>query len=373
MAELYPLEFEPYFKEFIWGGRKLETLFHKRLPPGKPIGESWEIFDMNVIRNGPLVGLTLADVTRRFGQQLVGTRVRLGSRFPLLLKLSATELDLSIQVHPDDAQARDMEPDSGFSGKTEMIYVLDAEPGGRIFYGFNEQMDRDTLQTRLTGGTTIVDLLQEITVKAGDVIFVPPGTVHGYGTGLVYFELQRTSDITYRLFDWNRVDSTGKPRPLHIAKALKVIDYEAVNPLKIQRICVEEGLGQHCFLAACRHFIVERLDLSSALSVNHSGDSFHTLCVIDGGATLHSRAGIETELRIGLGDTVLLPASIVKYRVVPDSTCQILRSYVPDLKCDIVNYLLERGIPAQSVLSLGGGIFARNDVAPLLPADHRVD
>ncbi len=366
MGYLYPLKLEPYFKEFIWGSRKLETLFGKRLPPGKAIGESWEVFDQNVIRNSPLAGQTLADVTRKFDQQLVGTRIGQDARFPLLLKLSATELDLSIQVHPNDAQAQDMEPDSGFSGKTEAIYILDAEPGSRVFYGFNRAIDRDTLQAHLAEGTAIVDLLQAVTVEPGDVIFVPPGTVHGYGAGLVYFELQRTSDITYRLFDWHRVDATGKSRPLHIAQALEVMDYEAVNPHKIQPLCIKEDYGQHCFLVACRHFVVERLDLSAALSVRHSGDSFHALCAIDGSATLYSSSGIEAELRLGLGETVLLPALIKEYRIAPGPACQILRSYVPDLKRDVVDHLLAREVPARSIARLGGSMPARNDVIPLL-------
>jgi mannose-6-phosphate isomerase len=370
MAELYPLKFNPYFKELIWGGRKLERLLHKRLPPGKAIGESWEVCDTNIIQNGPLAGLTLADVTRRFGQKLVGINGTQSSTFPLLLKLSSTELDLSIQVHPDDAGARSLEPDSGFSGKAEMIYVLDRESKARVFYGFKEQISRDVLQSALANGSAIVDLLQEIVVEPGDVIFVPPGVVHGYGAGLVYFELQQATDITYRLYDWSRVDSAGRQRDLHIAKAMEVIDYQAVNPRKIEPVCIREDYGQHYFLAACRHFLVERLDLSANLLVGHTGGSFHLLCVVGGTAVLHWQCDSKSDLQIETGDVVLLPASLYEYILAPDSDCQILRSSVPDLEHDVVDYLLKHGVSALAIFDLGGSITTRNDLATLLLKDH---
>jgi len=149
-GKLYPLTFKPYLQASIWGNRKLETFFHKPLPPNERIGESWEIFDQNTITNGPLAGRTLADAVGQLGQALVGKHLQLGARFPLLLKLSSTQLDLSVQVHPDDAYARTREPDSGYTGKTEMIYILDTEPGGRVFYGLRGEVKREMLQAALT-------------------------------------------------------------------------------------------------------------------------------------------------------------------------------------------------------------------------------
>lgn len=365
MEELYPLQFQPYYKEFIWGGRRLEKL-GKHLPEGRSIGESWEVFDADVVRNGPLAGITLRDAVRRFGEQLVGKQVNPDFRFPLLLKLSTTELDLSIQVHPDDEQARVVEPDSGFTGKAEMVYILDTLPGGRIFYGFQEQLSRPTLEAYLRDKRSIAHLLNELEVKAGDVIYVPPGVVHAYGAGLTYYELQQNSDITFRLFDWNRLDAAGKPRELHIEKALKVLDYQATRDPRIEPVCIQEDYGRDCYLTACRHFLVERLEVSRTLRARPGGDSFHILCVISGSAGLRSTPSIENELQIGLGDVVLIPAALTEYAVEPRPRCEVLRSSVPELRRDVIDYLANRGIPAASIMSLGGGVPPKNDLVPLL-------
>jgi mannose-6-phosphate isomerase len=354
MNELYPLRFTPYFKEFIWGGRRLETVFHKDLPPGKAIGESWEVFDKDVITNGPLKGNTLLEAIGMYGNQLLGRQGAQYKKFPLIAKLTATEMNLSIQVHPNDEQAARMEPESGFTGKTEMIYILDAKPGAKVYFGFDKKVDPQTLRSHISGGGEIINLIQEADAKAGDVFLVRPGTVHGYGTGLIYFELQQNSDITYRLYDWNRVDSSGKPRELHIDKGLEVIDYDVVKPKKIQSVCLKEDAGEHCFLTACRQFLVEYLDISKSYSANTEEISFHMLCVTNGAVTLVSDSHFEPELKLALGDVVLIPASLKGYQLIPGPRCKVLRCRLPDLQKDVLNFLGTRGVPTESIIALGG-------------------
>jgi mannose-6-phosphate isomerase len=354
--------FEPKLVETIWGGRGLETLFNKPLPPGKLIGESWEIYDGNAVINGPLAGRTLAEITASYGKQLLGSRVEENARFPLLVKLSTTEMDLSIQVHPDDAYAREKESGSGYSGKMETVYILDTKPGSRVYLGFKEQVDKITLEKQLKT-STVNEILQEVYVNPGDVIFVNPGTVHAYGKGLTYFELQQTSDLTYRIFDWNRVDKSGKPRELHIAKALEVIDYDTVNLSKNWPMLVEEQYGRRYLLAACRHFLLEKLEVGKSLAAATLGSSFHLLCVIDGEAELICPCEAEARIGLGKGDTTLIPAAIPEYTVAPKPACVILRAYVPDLRVDVVDFLSGLGHSKEAIMRLAGGSASSNDIA----------
>lgn len=364
MNELYPLKFKPYFKEFVWGGRRLATVFNKDLPPEKAIGESWEVFDKNVITNGPLEGTTLLEAISMYGKKLLGTHGEKYHNFPLIAKLTATEMNLSIQVHPNDEQALLMEPESGFTGKTEMIYIVDAKPGAKVYFGFNKKVDPETLQSTIDAGGEIINLIQEVNAQAGDVFLIPSGTVHGYGAGLIYFELQQYSDITYRLFDWNRVDASGKPRALHIEKGMKVIDYEVVRPTKIQPVCLQENAGDYCFLTACKQFLVEYLDLSKKYTANPEGDSFHLVCIINGDTTLVSDSHLESEIRLKSGDVVLIPASINGYQLIPDSQSKVLRCRIPDLQKDVIDYLSTCGVSMQSIVALGGNT-SKNDLAAL--------
>jgi len=289
-----------------------------------------------------------------YGNQLLGKQGRQNKKFPLIAKLTATEMNLSIQVHPNDEQAARMEPESGFTGKTEMIYILDAKPDARVYFGFNNKVDSETLRSHISGGGEIINLIQEVEAKAGDVFLIRPGTVHGYGAGLIYFELQQNSDITYRLYDWNRVDSSGKPRELHIEKGLQVMDYDVVKPKKIQSVCLQEGLEEDCFLTACKQFLVEYLTLSKSYSANTEENSFHLLCVTNGEVTLISKSHFEPELKLGVGDVVLIPASVKEYQLVPGSRSKVLRCRLPDLEKDVLDYLSARGVSTESILALGG-------------------
>ena len=232
---LYPLKFKPIYKERIWGGRKIETVFGKKLPETEKIGESWELSgvdgDISVVANGKLKGNNLQELIEIYMGDLVGDRVfeKYGEEFPLLIKLIDADDNLSIQVHPDDKLAAERHHSFG---KTEMWYVVGHEPDARLYLGFNQPVDKEKYLEYLEAGK-LAELLNAYKVEDGDSYFIPAGTIHAIGKGLLIAEIQQTSDITYRVFDWNRVDpKTGKGRELHTALALDAIEYKARSDYK---------------------------------------------------------------------------------------------------------------------------------------------
>jgi mannose-6-phosphate isomerase len=226
---LYPLTFQPIFQERIWGGRKLETLYGKPLPPGKIIGESWEISDRadanSVVTNGPLAGRSLADLMAAHREAIMGRARSPDGRFPLLIKLLDAQDNLSLQVHPPQHLAADL----GGCAKTEMWYVSAAEPGALLYAGLRHGVTREQFAEKTRDGT-VAECFHQLPVREGDSLFLPSGRVHALGKGLVIFEIQQNSDTTYRVFDWNRVDASGKPRQLHVDESLKCIDFEDFEP-----------------------------------------------------------------------------------------------------------------------------------------------
>ena len=226
MSSLYPLTFQPIFKERIWGGRTLEALYGKRLPPDVPIGESWEISDRpgdeSIVANGPLAGRTLRWLMTNHRAELVGAaHPASGGRFPLLCKILDARDILSLQVHPRSPALG--EP------KTEMWHIVRADPGAQLYVGLKRGVSRGDFERELGAGT-VEQCFHTIQVRAGDTMFLPSGRVHAIGAGLVIFEIQQNSDTTFRVFDWNRTGLDGKPRDLHVAESLQSIDFEDVEP-----------------------------------------------------------------------------------------------------------------------------------------------
>ncbi|GAC1303049.1 MAG: class I mannose-6-phosphate isomerase [Vulcanimicrobiaceae bacterium] len=257
MSALYPLALEAHEREMIWGGHALVERYGKHAAPDATIGESWECFDTNRIENGPFAGRTLADVRAELGAKLTGA-ADAREPFPLLTKIIDARQPLSVQVHPDDAYARRVEHQP--NGKTECWYVLEAEPGATIVLGWNRAISREEYLTRVADGS-LGDLLRHVPARAGDVFHLPAGTMHAIGAGIVLFETQQTSDLTYRIFDYNRPGADGKPRELHVAKAADVLDYRAgargaLAPLRYSL----DGLERSA-LVADANFTVERVDV----------------------------------------------------------------------------------------------------------------
>lgn len=256
MSALYPFLLEPKVTAAIWGGDALVKQFGKAGDPDAKLGEAWECWDENRVLNGALAGKTLADLRRELGADLMGD-LDTRERFPLLTKVIDARDALSVQVHPDDAYARRVE--SQRNGKTECWYVLSAEPGAELVLGWNADTDRAEYERRVADGS-LGELLRRVPVQAGDAFFLPAGTLHAIGAGIVIFETQQASDLTYRIFDWNRVDAQGKGRELHVEKAGDVLDFGRCAFGAIAGLpYTHEGLAR-TLLIADERFVVERLE-----------------------------------------------------------------------------------------------------------------
>jgi len=226
---LYPLTFRPVLKERVWGGRNLERLYRKDLPPNTPVGESWEITDrpegVSVIANGPLAGKDLRWLMEGHAAELLGSARTIAGRFPFLVKILDAEEKLSLQVHPPAAVAGKL----GGEPKTEMWFIADARPGAELYVGLRRGVTRAEFERRIKDGT-VAECFHRLPVRSGDAMFLPSGRVHAIGAGNVIFEIQQNSDTTYRVFDWNRVGLDGKPRELHVEQSLQCIDFNDFEP-----------------------------------------------------------------------------------------------------------------------------------------------
>lgn len=294
----YPLKCMPIFKERIWGGQTLETVFGKALPAGEKIGESWELADLphdkTVIANGELAGRTLASVVERYPQEIAGVRNFPGP-FPLLVKLLDARDVLSVQVHPDAETCRRMgrgEP------KTECWYIIDAEPGAVIYKGFKEPITRERFAQAVKNGT-VADLLAKVPVEPGQCHFLPAGTAHAIGGGLLIAEIQTPSDTTYRVYDWDRVDDTGKPRRLHIEEALESIHFDVTA----DRLAVAT-IGR---VVDCEHFKVDKGHRIRGTELLLARGHMRTILVLSGSGTMESAQADSVDFMAG--DCLVIPAA----------------------------------------------------------------
>lgn len=326
---LYPLLTERKLVEPIWGGRRLAAWLGLPEPRPASLGETWQVYDSNRVSNGPLAGHTLAELAQTLGADLVGTRTtaRYGADLPLLAKFIDAADRLSIQVHPDDAYAHSREAHTGFHGKTEAWYILDAAPGADVTYGLSRPSDRAAFAAAVEG-ERLEGLMQRVPVAAGDVIFVPAGTLHAINAGIVLFEIQQKSDLTYRVYDYGRRDAkTGQPRELHLEKALDVSDFAPAPHGKIAPLALEPD-GARDLLVACPYFALERWRLAGPRHAVTDPGSFEIITLIDGEAGLAWAGG---QLVLRRGDSLLLPAGLGAWSIGPGGAAVALRAYVPDL------------------------------------------
>lgn len=325
MHTLYPLRFVPIYKNYIWGGRRFHSALGRRLDPGVVYAESWEVSDhphgQSLVRDGPLRGTPLSRLVTERGKELLG-RHHPQSRFPLLLKYLDANRRLSVQVHPDDRLARQMGLTD--SGKTEAWVVLEAEPGSAIWAGFNRLVDRESLAEAIRRGE-LEEQLNRIEPEVGDCLFLPAGSVHALGEGLLVAEIQQTSDSTFRLFDWNRLGSDGNPRPLHVEEALQAIDYRQT---RLERQTLQStGRDGVMRLVDCDQFILDRWTFNSPESAA-GDDRCHILTVIQGSVTVQGDPSREPLER---GQTILLPAQCGSVAISPpsDEETVLLDAYLP--------------------------------------------
>jgi mannose-6-phosphate isomerase len=295
-----PLTFQPIFIERMWGGRRLESEFHKKLPPQKRIGESWEIVDrseaQSVVASGPLCGRTLHELWTQHREEIFGDLADT-LRFPLLIKILDAQEKLSLQVHPPENVASKL----GGETKSEFWYVAAANPNAEVFVGFREPITRDTFEEKLRHGT-VIDYIHKIAVRAGDAVFLPAGRVHAIGAGNLLIEIQQNSDTTYRVFDWNRTDpATGTKRDLHIQQAIQCIDFENVQPKLIQ------SRGE--LLISHRLFEIRKWNLDEAREAVPLAQ-FAIVCCLTGNLTC-------AKAKLAPGELFLVPAHLEDRQLKP--------------------------------------------------------
>jgi len=323
MSQWYPLRFQPLFRRYLWGGRRLETVLRKPIGEGEDYAESWEIVDhgddQTIVAAGHQEGKSLGEIVRENGDSLFG-RHHPQKQFPLLFKFLDANRDLSVQVHPNDKQGSKQTPPD--LGKTEAWVIMHADPGSCVYAGMKEGVDRETLQKEIDNGTT-ENCLHRFEPEVGDCIFIPAGTVHALGAGLVVAEIQQSSDTTFRLFDWNRVGADGLPRQLHIEQGLNVIDYQKgpVNAVQPQATAADHIQR----LVECDKFVLDRWSFDGEHSIG-GDDRCHVLAVLEGSATLD---GDPLGRPIEKGHTVLLPAAAGAVGIVANEKTVLLDAYLP--------------------------------------------
>jgi mannose-6-phosphate isomerase len=305
---LYPFTFRPIFKERIWGGRALEQLYGKSLPPEAPIGESWEISDRpgdaSVIANGPLAGKDLRWLMENHERELLGNAKSANGRFPLLIKILDAQEKLSLQVHPPAQKAAELRGEP----KTEAWYIADAAPGAELYVGLKRGVTRGEFEQKIKTGD-VAECFHRVPVRAGDTMFLPSGRVHAIGAGLVIFEIQQNSDTTYRVFDWNRVGTDGKPRDLHIAESLASIDFEDFEPGLVTGKYSGDGALKHRPLVNDPLFQIQENQMPAGARMG-LGTSKPVIVAVAKGKLLVT--GNSVEVSLSPGEFCLVPAANVQ-------------------------------------------------------------
>ncbi len=322
MKKLYPIKFQPILKERIWGGNKLANVLNKDTSFNN-IGESWEISDVegdtSIVTNGNLKGTSLKELQLQFGADLLGKKNHkiFQDKFPILIKFIDAKQDLSIQIHPNDELAAKRH--NSF-GKTEMWYVMQADDDSNLIVDFNQEMDKEKYVHHLKN-KTLTEVLNFYKVKEGDTYFIEVGRVHSIGAGVMLAEIQQTSDMTYRVYDWDRVDAEGNSRELHNDLALDAIDFDMPDNYNVKYHKKDNVSNK---MVTCPYFTTNYLEVTKTLKKENTHDSFIIYICVDGDAIIETETNSET---IKKGETILLPASIKKYSINTNKA-KLLEVYV---------------------------------------------
>lgn len=323
--KLYPLKFNPILKDKIWGGEKLGSVLNKPIGNSTICGESWEISgvpgNISIVSEGSLKGSLLTDLINEYKGDLIGKRVyeTFGDKFPLLIKFIDANDDLSIQVHPDDELG--MKRHNSF-GKTEMWYVVDSEEGATLISGFNKPVDKEEYLKIFNAGN-ITEILNREDVHNDDVFFLPAGRVHTIGKGLLIAEIQQTSDITYRIYDFDRVDSEGNSRELHVEEALDAIDFDYYDEYKT----IYDMGASEVEIGNSQYFITNRLQLENSVTRNYEAyDSCVIFMCLEGEGEINFEGG---SISFELGDSILVPNSISDIEIKPSKESKLLEVLIP--------------------------------------------
>jgi len=328
LKNMLPLRFTPLFRRAIWGGRRLATVLEKPIGEGDDFAEAWEIVDhgedQSVVIAGPDQGKTLHQLVTDQGEALLGMH-HPQTQFPLLFKFLDAHRNLSVQVHPDDAGGALLDPPD--LGKTEAWVVLHVEPGANIYAGLKRGFDRAALEREMNRNTTEL-CLHRFEPQVGDCLFIPAGTVHALGGGMIVAEIQQASDTTFRLFDWNRLGADGQPRDLHIEQGLNAIDFSAgpIGPQTPEPLIDENGLIAER-LVACDKFVLDRIRVESGANFSlGGGDKCHLLAVLEGSVQIE---GDPADRPLARGETMLLPAVAGTVQAAAESGAVLLDMYLP--------------------------------------------
>jgi mannose-6-phosphate isomerase len=319
---LYPLTFHPIFKERVWGGRQLERLYKKNLPPRAIIGESWEISDrpgdVSVIANGPFAGKDLHWLMEHHARDLLGnTKSAAGNRFPLLCKILDAREKLSLQVHPPAHKAVELRGEP----KTEMWLVADATPDAELFVGLKRGVTRAEIEKKIHTGE-VADCFHRISVWAGDAMFIPGGRVHSIGTGLVIFEIQQNSDTTYRVFDWNRAGLDGQPRELHVAQSLASINFSDFEPALIRQKFSGNDKIKTCPLVRHPLFNAEMWQMIAGVNGLLKPHTLQIVALLNGQLEINS--GL-TSVNVAAGQFCLIPACLERTEISAKAKATLLQ------------------------------------------------
>ncbi|WP_299339359.1 type I phosphomannose isomerase catalytic subunit [uncultured Psychroserpens sp.] len=321
-TELYPLKFKPILKDKIWGGEKLTTILNKTSNQSN-IGESWEISDVeddtSIVTNGPLKGQSLKALLENYKEAFLGNKNYkvFGNKFPLLIKFIDAKEDLSIQLHPNDELA--LTRHNSF-GKTEMWYVMQADEDANLIVGFNQKITAETYLEHQKH-KTLTEILNFDIVQTGDAYFIEVGRIHAIGAGVLLAEIQQTSDVTYRVYDWDRVDDQGNERELHNDLAIDAINFDMENDFRVSYDKIE---NQSNSMVSCPYFTTNFLHVTAPISKVNNKDSFFIYMCVEGEAQIETETGVEA---IKQGETILIPAAIETYKIT-SGNAKLLEVYV---------------------------------------------
>lgn len=306
---MYPIKLKPAFKDYLWGGTRLRDDFGKDCDFEK-VAESWELSchkDGNsIVAEGEFAGLTLAEYISRMGKSVLGTNCDKFESFPILIKLIDAKDNLSVQVHPNNEYAMRVE---GEYGKTEMWYIVDCDEGAQLLYGFKHSVSKDEFRERIENNT-LLEVTNSVPVKKGDVFFIEAGTLHAIGKGILIAEIQQNSNTTYRIYDYGRVGADGKPRQLHIDKAVEVTELSPAKPYP-QSDAVDMGGWTKKLLSKCSYFTVNAVEINDKALLKADNSSFISILVLDGEAVVNSRGNEAVKLK--KGDSLFVPAGMGEF------------------------------------------------------------
>jgi mannose-6-phosphate isomerase len=339
-VSLSPARLQPIFSPRPWGSLSLAPLFPEKSHLSEPIGEAWMTGLECPFADGPFAGKKLGEAWRAMNVEWTGTTIDQSAGFPLLVKFLFTQENLSVQVHPDDEYAKRLDAPAGGRGKTEMWYALRALPGAEVLAGLKPDVTPETFKRAIVDGTA-EEFLQHVPVRAGEAIFVPARTAHTIGAGLVLCEIQEYSDLTYRVYDYNRRDAHGKSRELHIEKALEVMRFGKQHCGKIDPVRIERGPVTETYFIACRYFATEKWEFVEPVAAASSREHFDLVIFLEGAGNVEwAREGAA----YGPAQVWVIPAALGAYQFIPASRTSLLRTYVPGDLNEFVRRLQERGV-----------------------------